>query len=161
MAEEKNAHKENKAQAEKKEGHNGKNEQHKEKKAAETAVQKVHTGNEQKNPRKEKVAKTKYVTPIQSSNPDECTDIRCPRHGNLRTRGRIFEGKVVSTKAQKTAVVEIQNLRKVQKYERYEKRRSKLHVHIPNCNKVNEGDIIKFMECRKISKTKSFVIIDK
>jgi small subunit ribosomal protein S17 len=92
--------------------------------------------------------------------PKECTDERCPKHGSLRTKGRIFEGKVVSMKAAKTAVVEIQYLHKVQKYERYEKRRSKLHVHIPECYKIKEGDTIKFMECRKLSKTKAFVIID-
>lgn len=100
------------------------------------------------------------VTFATSQKEGICTDDTCPRHGLLRTRGRIFEGKVVSTKTRKTAVVEIQFLRSVPKYERYEKRKTKLHVHIPDCYKINEGDTIKFMECRKLSKTKAFVIID-
>ncbi|MFH1257729.1 MAG: 30S ribosomal protein S17 [Candidatus Micrarchaeota archaeon] len=105
----------------------------------------------EKKPRKEETV---------ASEPRQCQDERCPKHGHLRVKGRIFEGLVVSTKAAKTAVVEIQYLRKVQKYERFEKRKSKLHVHIPVCYDVKEGDKIKFMECRKLSKTKAFVIID-
>ncbi len=91
---------------------------------------------------------------------NDCKDVRCPRHGHLRTRGRIFEGKVVSTKARKTAVIELQYIRKVPKYERFEKRRGKLHVHVPECFSVKEGDTIKAMECRKLSKTKAFVILE-
>ncbi|MFH0972314.1 MAG: 30S ribosomal protein S17 [Candidatus Micrarchaeota archaeon] len=119
------------------------------------AEEKIEIKDEKKKP-------AKKAKPIEAAEKQagECTDERCPKHGSLRTRGRIFEGKVVSTKAKKTAVVEIQYLRKVQKYERYEKRRSKIHVHIPDCNTVKEGDTIKLMECRKISKTKAFVIID-
>ncbi len=79
---------------------------------------------------------------------------------SIPTRGMIFTGKVVSTRAKNTAVVEIDYLRKVSKYERYEKRRSKIHVHIPTGIKVSDGDVIRFAECRKISKTKSHVIID-
>jgi len=90
----------------------------------------------------------------------ECGDYRCPKHGGFRTRGRIFEGKVASAKTKTTAVVEIQFLRKVSKYERLEKRRSRLHVHIPACRSVKEGETVKFMECRKLSKTKNFVLIE-
>ncbi|HLC47732.1 MAG TPA: 30S ribosomal protein S17 [Candidatus Norongarragalinales archaeon] len=98
--------------------------------------------------------------PVSTPKDGSCSDERCPRHGGLKTRGRIFEGKVVSARTKKTAVVELQYLRSVPKYERFEKRRSKMHVHIPDCYKVREGDMIKFMECRKISKTKAFVIIE-
>ena len=37
----------------------------------------------------------------------ECTDEKCPIHGSLRTRGAVFEGKVVSARTKKTVVVEI------------------------------------------------------
>ncbi len=107
--------------------------------------------------------KQKKPTTLLAEMPSEkkgCDDERCPRHGGLKTRGRIFEGKVVGTRTKKTAVVEIQYLRKVPKYERFEKRKSRLHVHIPDCYKVKDGDIIKLMECRKLSKTKSFVIVE-
>ncbi len=89
-----------------------------------------------------------------------CKDRRCPVHGGLKTHGRIFEGVVTSAKANKTASVAIEFFRKVPKYERLEKRRSKLHVHVPDCRSVQEGDKVKIMETRKLSKTKSFVLID-
>ncbi len=89
----------------------------------------------------------------------ECHDKNCPIHGGLKTRGMVFEGRVVSAKSKNTAVIEIQRLYKVRKYERLEKRRSKIHVHVPPCMQVKEGEIIKAAECRKISKTKSHVMV--
>ncbi len=78
----------------------------------------------------------------------------------LTTHGRVFLGKVKSTKAQKTAVVTWERLYYLKKYERYEKRYSKIQAHIPDSIEVKEGDIVKIMECRPISKTKHFVIIE-
>jgi small subunit ribosomal protein S17 len=76
----------------------------------------------------------------------------------ISTRGMIFSGTVVSRKAAKTAVVSIDYLRKVPKFERVEKRRTKLHVHVPDGLEVKEGDRVKFVECRKLSKTKSHIV---
>ena len=89
----------------------------------------------------------------------ECNDVKCPIHGSLRTRGAVFEGKVVSTKGKKSAVIEIPSLQKVRKYERLEKRRSKIHAYVPECMKIKEGDTVRIAECRKLSKTKSHVVI--
>lgn len=90
---------------------------------------------------------------------EACKDKNCPKHGTLKVRGVLQKGKVVSTKAKKTAVVEIQYIRFVPKYERYEKRKSRVKVHVPECVSVKEGDSVKIGECRRISKTKSRVII--
>ncbi|HEV8289616.1 MAG TPA: 30S ribosomal protein S17 [Candidatus Norongarragalinales archaeon] len=87
-----------------------------------------------------------------------CDDKNCPKHGELSTRGAVREGIVKSTKAKKMAVIEIPHLAKVLKYERFEKRRSKLHAHVPPCIEVNEGDRVRAEECRKLSKTKNFVV---
>jgi small subunit ribosomal protein S17 len=51
-----------------------------------------------------------------------CEDINCPFHGDLPVRGQIIDGVVVSTKMDKTAVVERKYMRYQNKYERYEKR---------------------------------------
>ncbi|MGC8851180.1 MAG: 30S ribosomal protein S17, partial [Candidatus Micrarchaeia archaeon] len=51
--------------------------------------------------------------------------------------------------------------RKVPKYERFEKRRSRIHVHVPECMNVKEGDRVLIGECRKLSKTKAHVVIKK
>ncbi len=89
----------------------------------------------------------------------ECDDPNCPFHGTLPVRGQLLEGKVVSSKIKRTAVVQREFTRRSSKYKRYERRRSKIHAHNPPCIDVKEGDLVKIAECRPLSKTKSFVII--
>ena len=48
----------------------------------------------------------------------------------------------------------------IKKYERYEKRKSKINVHKPDCLSVNVGDSVKVAECRPLSKTKHFVLVE-
>ena len=99
---------------------------------------------------------------INVSKPEkECEDVDCPFHGTLPVRGQILEGEVVSDKAPKTVVVQRIYLKKIPKYERYEKRRSKIHAHNPPCINAKVGDVVKIAECRPLSKTKSFVVIEK
>ena len=91
----------------------------------------------------------------------KCNDVKCPFHGSLSVRGRQFTGIVVSIKMRKTAVIEFNRLHFLKKYERYEKRRTKLKIHNPECINAKDGDIVRVMECRPLSKTKNFVIIEK
>jgi small subunit ribosomal protein S17 len=90
----------------------------------------------------------------------ECKDSNCPFHAGLRVRGMVFEGLVVSHKQKKSAVIQRDYSRKVPKYERLEKRRSRLQVHVPECLTVKEGQHVKVGECRKLSKTKSHVVLE-
>ena len=90
-----------------------------------------------------------------------CTDPLCPFHGTLSVRGQILEGQVISDKMQGTAVVRRDYVRKIQKYERLEKRSNKYLVHNPSCLGVQTGDNVKIMECRPLSKLVSFVIVEK
>jgi small subunit ribosomal protein S17 len=92
---------------------------------------------------------------------ESCNDLNCPFHGSLSTRGKIIEGKVVSNKAKATVVVERSYLHYVKKYMRYEKRRSRIMAHNPPCINAKEGDVVKIVECRPISKNVSFVVIEK
>ena len=48
----------------------------------------------------------------------ECDDSQCPWHGTLPVRGRIVEGKVESTKMNKTLVIRRDFLHLVKKYNR-------------------------------------------
>ena len=91
----------------------------------------------------------------------ECEDGDCPFHGTLPVRGQILEGEVVSDRAPKTVVVQRIHLKKIPKYERFEKRKSKIHAHNPTCINAKVGDVVKIAECRPLSKTKSFVVIEK
>ncbi|MCE5296419.1 MAG: 30S ribosomal protein S17 [Methanomassiliicoccales archaeon] len=90
-----------------------------------------------------------------------CEDKHCPFHGELSVRGQVIDGIVVSVKMDKSAVVEKNYLKYDQKYERYEKRSSRYSVHSPPCLEVKVGDEVRIAECRPISKTVSFVIIEK
>ena len=88
-------------------------------------------------------------------------DENCPFYGSLRLRGQVLEGTVANVGMQGTIVVERDNVRYMQKYERYEKRTSALSANLPNCiGGVEVGDRVKIMECRPLSKTVSFCVIE-
>ncbi|MCD6398680.1 MAG: 30S ribosomal protein S17 [Candidatus Aenigmarchaeota archaeon] len=98
---------------------------------------------------------------IKVKNPKvKCEDKNCPFHGKISVRGRVFEGIVISDKAKNTATVQWEYFYYLPKYERYERRRTKISVHNPPCIDAKKGDLVKIAECRPISKTKSFVIIE-
>ena len=90
----------------------------------------------------------------------ECDDINCPFHGTLPVRGKILEGNVVSSKMSKTIIVERNYLHFVPKYERYERRRSRTSAYNPECINAKEGDKVLIAECRPVSKTKAFVVVE-
>ena len=90
----------------------------------------------------------------------ECSDELCPFHGTLGIRGKLIQGKVVSAKAPKMVVVQQEYPRIVKKYKRYARSQSKIHAHRPTCIDVKEGDIVLTAECRPISKSVSFVVVE-
>jgi small subunit ribosomal protein S17 len=93
--------------------------------------------------------------------PDKaCDDPKCPFHGNLSVRGQVFNCTVVSDRMDSTVVVLRKFEKKIRKFERFEKRRSKIHAHNPSCIEAKMGDKVKIAECRPISKTKSFVVVE-
>lgn len=90
-----------------------------------------------------------------------CDDADCPFHGSLSIRGKILQGVVASSKMSKTVVVERDTLHYVPKYMRYEKRHSRINAHNPPCIDAKEGDKVRVAECRPLSKTVAFVIIER
>jgi small subunit ribosomal protein S17 len=90
-----------------------------------------------------------------------CDDTYCPFHGNLPVRGQILEGRVESDKMKNTIVVEREYLRLIPKYERYEKRTRRYLAHNPPCLDIESGDRVAIMECRPLSKTVTYVAIEK
>ena len=91
-----------------------------------------------------------------------CNDKDCHVHGGLKTRGRVFEGKVIR-KFYKRIVIEFERTIYIKKYERYKKSRTKIHARLPNCMKdsINVGDYIRVQECRPLSKIIHFAVIEK
>jgi len=90
----------------------------------------------------------------------ECSDKNCPFHGNLPLRGKILQGTVVSDRMQGSVVVERTYLHYLPKYERYERRHTRISVHNPPCINAKNGDKVKIAECRALSKTKHFVVVE-
>jgi small subunit ribosomal protein S17 len=90
-----------------------------------------------------------------------CSDPLCPFHGSLGLRGKLLTGRAVSVKTKTTAVIEKEYLHFVKKYIRYEKRRSKIHAHLPSCLGVKEGDLVQIAECRPLAKSVSFVVVSR
>ncbi|MCK5321079.1 30S ribosomal protein S17 [Candidatus Pacearchaeota archaeon] len=91
----------------------------------------------------------------------ECKDRLCPTHGDrkLKMRGRTFEGVVVK-KLPGRITIQFERMLKLSKYERYEKRKTKIHARLPNCmsDNVEVGDLIQIAETRPISKMIHFVV---
>lgn len=92
---------------------------------------------------------------------EECSSDTCPWHGHIKVRGRVFRGVVVSSKASRTAVVEWNYYTYVPKYERYQRKHTRIAVHNPECISAKTGDSVVIAECRPISKTKRFVVVEK
>jgi len=88
-----------------------------------------------------------------------CEDKNCPWHGHIAVRGRVFGCVVVSTHAHKTAIVERSYHHRVPKYQRYERRKSRIVAHNPACISAKEGDHVVIAECRPLAKTKHFVVV--
>ncbi len=99
---------------------------------------------------------------LDASPPEgKCSSELCPWHGHLKVRGSVFSGTVESVKSQETSIVRWDFYRYIPKYERYERHKTSVAAHKPKCIELNVGDKVKIAECRPVSKTKKFVVIEK
>jgi small subunit ribosomal protein S17 len=71
---------------------------------------------------------------------------------------KIYTGKVVSDKMNKTVVVAVTRLFQHPRYKKTVKRVTKFKVHDEQ-NKYNIGDTVKIIETRPLSKEKRWVVI--
>jgi small subunit ribosomal protein S17 len=69
------------------------------------------------------------------------------------------EGRVVSNKMQKTVTVLVERQVKHGLYGKYIKRSTKLHAHDEE-GKCQEGDVVRLAECRPLSKTKNWRVVE-
>jgi small subunit ribosomal protein S17 len=72
---------------------------------------------------------------------------------------RTVQGRVVSSKMDKTITVLIERRVRHPLYGKYVRRSTKLHVHDEN-NECNEGDLVSVAECRPISKSKAWRLVE-
>ena len=72
---------------------------------------------------------------------------------------RTLQGKVISAKMDKSIIVAIERKVKHPLYGKFIKRTTKLHAH-DETNQCNEGDVVSIKECRPLSKTKSWTLVE-
>jgi small subunit ribosomal protein S17 len=75
------------------------------------------------------------------------------------TNPRVLSGVVTSDKADKTITVRIERKVKHPLYGKVMKRASKVHAHDEN-NSASIGDVVTVKECRPISKSKTWVLLE-
>jgi small subunit ribosomal protein S17 len=75
-------------------------------------------------------------------------------------RGQRLVGTVISTRAQRSATVLIERQIEVKKYQRFIRKRSKVRVHNPDSINAQDGDVVRVVATRPISKTKHFSIVE-
>jgi small subunit ribosomal protein S17 len=81
------------------------------------------------------------------------------RKNLVGTRGRVFRG-IVTKKFDTRVVVEFERTVRVPKFERFARKKTKLHARINEKLDVKVGDMVKVQECRPLSKIIHFVVID-
>jgi small subunit ribosomal protein S17 len=72
---------------------------------------------------------------------------------------RVLQGVVVSDKTDKTVTVLVERRVMHPIYKKIIKRSKKYHAH-DETNRVKSGEVVRIRECRPISKTKSWEILD-
>ena len=83
-----------------------------------------------------------------------------PFNGSLTIRGKLFEGIVINAKAKGTAVIQKESPIYFKKFKRYGRSKNQIHAHVPSNINVQEGDHVIAAECRPISKSVSFVVVE-
>ena len=83
-----------------------------------------------------------------------------PFNGSLSIRGKLFEGIVINAKANGTAVIQKESPIYFTKFKRFGRSKNKIHAHIPSNLNIQVGDNVVAAECRPISKSVSFVIVE-
>jgi small subunit ribosomal protein S17 len=77
--------------------------------------------------------------------------------GNGSTR--TLQGRVTSSKAAKTVTVSVDRQEQHGVYGKLLRRSTKLHAHDEN-GECHEGDLVRIVECRPLSKTKHFRVVE-
>jgi small subunit ribosomal protein S17 len=72
---------------------------------------------------------------------------------------RTLTGKVISSRMDKSATVLIERKVKHPVYGKYIRRSTKLHIHDAD-NSCQDGDVVTIEQCRPISRTKSWRLVE-
>ena len=87
------------------------------------------------------------------------SDTDTPESKGAEKRSRTVVGRVMSNKADKSVSVSIERVVKHPVYGKYIRRTTKLLAHDED-NQCRAGDTVAIMECRPISKRKSWKVVE-
>ena len=82
-----------------------------------------------------------------------------PVHAPVEGTRKVRQGVVVSDKAEKTITVRIDVARRHRRYEKIVRSSSTVHAHDEN-NDAHEGDVVRVIESRPLSRTKRWALVD-
>jgi small subunit ribosomal protein S17 len=100
---------------------------------------------------REKAATRRAAAPAQEA--------LAPVHAPVEGTRRVRQGVVVSDKADKTITVRIDVARRHRRYEKIVRSSSTVHAHDEN-NDAHEGDVVRVIESRPLSRTKRWALVD-
>ena len=83
-----------------------------------------------------------------------------PFNGSLPIRGKLFEGIVINSKSKNTVVIQKEAPIYFKKFKRFGRSKNKIHAHVPSNLTVEEGNYVIAAECRPVSKSVSFVVVE-
>jgi small subunit ribosomal protein S17 len=82
-----------------------------------------------------------------------------PVHAQAEGKRKVRQGIVISDRAEKTIVVRIDVARRHRRYEKIVRSSNTLHAHDEN-NDAHEGDVVRVIESRPLSKTKRWRLVE-
>jgi small subunit ribosomal protein S17 len=82
-----------------------------------------------------------------------------PVHARAEGKRKVRQGVVISDRAEKTIVVRIDVARRHRRYEKIVRSSNTLHAHDEN-NDAHEGDVVRVIESRPLSKTKRWRLVE-
>ena len=97
------------------------------------------------------------ATPLQT--PPASDPSAAPAAGKGKARTVTVDGRVISSKMQKTIVVEVERLERHEKYGKYVRRQSRFKAHDEK-GEAKEGDVVRIVQTRPLSKTKRWRLLE-
>src|SRR5436190_17127085 len=82
-----------------------------------------------------------------------------PVHAEAEGKRKVRQGVVISDRAEKTIVVRIDVARRHRRYEKIVRSSNTLHAHDEN-NDAHQGDVVRVIESRPLSKTKRWRLVE-
>jgi small subunit ribosomal protein S17 len=98
-------------------------------------------------------------TAARESGSVSATEPLAPVHAQTEGVRKVRQGVVVSDKADKTITVRIDTARRHRRYEKIVRSSSTLHAHDEN-NDAHEGDTVRVIESRPLSRSKRWKLVD-